>query len=44
MYYHLIEMTVGCRVNGGLRHVSPVSDDLAAKREQRARVDVEVGQ
>jgi len=44
VYYHLIEMTVGCRVNGGLRHVSPVSDDLAAKREQRSRVDVEVGQ
>ncbi len=36
VYYHLIEMTVGCRVNGGLRHVSPATDDLAMKREQRA--------
>jgi len=44
VYYHLIEMAVGCRVNGGLRHVSPVADDLAAKREQRNRIDAEVGQ
>ncbi len=36
VYYHLIEMAVGCRVNGGLRHVSPITDDLAMKREQRA--------
>lgn len=44
VYYHLIEMSVGCRVNGGLRHVSPIADDLAAKREQRAKEDVTGGQ
>jgi cytoskeletal protein CcmA (bactofilin family) len=37
VYYHLIEMAVGCKVNGGLRHVAPVSDDLAAKREAKAQ-------
>jgi cytoskeletal protein CcmA (bactofilin family) len=36
VYYHLVEMAVGCRVNGSLRHVSPVSDDLAQRREERA--------
>lgn len=36
VYYNLIEMMVGCKVNGALKHVSPLSDDLAAKREQRA--------
>lgn len=36
VFYNLIEMTVGCKVNGGLRHVSPVADDLAARREERA--------
>lgn len=45
VYYHLIEMAVGCKLNGGLRHVSPVADDLAVKREQRARTEsVEGGQ
>jgi cytoskeletal protein CcmA (bactofilin family) len=37
VYYHLIEMAVGCKVNGGLRHIAPVSDDLAAKREAKAQ-------
>jgi cytoskeletal protein CcmA (bactofilin family) len=36
VYYHLVEMAVGCRVNGGLRHVSNVADDLAQRREERA--------
>lgn len=36
VYYNLVEMAVGSRVNGGLRHVPPVSDDLAARREERA--------
>jgi cytoskeletal protein CcmA (bactofilin family) len=39
IYYHLIEMAVGCKVNGGLRHVAKVTDDLAMKREQRATQD-----
>ena len=38
VYYNLIEMAVGCRVNGGLRHVTPVIDDLAIRREERATV------
>ena len=38
VYYNLIEMAVGCKVNGGLRHVAPKADDLAAKREERAQV------
>jgi cytoskeletal protein CcmA (bactofilin family) len=36
VYYNLIEMAVGAKVNGGLRHTSNVADDLAAKREARA--------
>jgi hypothetical protein len=32
----LIEMAVGAKVNGGLRHTSAVADDLAAKREAKA--------
>ena len=36
VYYNLIEMAVGAKVNGGLRHTSNVSDDLAAKREAKA--------
>ena len=36
VYYNLIEMAVGAKVNGGLRHSSNVADDLAAKREARA--------
>ncbi len=36
VYYNLVEMAVGCRVNGGLRHVTPVTDDLAVRREERA--------
>lgn len=44
VYYHLIEMAVGCRVNGGLRHVSPIADDLAAKRAQRAGHDASAEQ
>jgi cytoskeletal protein CcmA (bactofilin family) len=36
VYYNLIEMAVGCKVNGGLRHSLPVADDLSAKRIQRA--------
>ncbi|EED36366.1 integral membrane protein CcmA involved in cell shape determination [Luminiphilus syltensis NOR5-1B] len=43
VYYNLIEMAVGCKLNGGMRHVSPVSDDLARKREAREQ-DREVGQ
>lgn len=35
VYYHLVEMSVGCRVNGNLRHVSNVADDLAQRREER---------
>jgi len=35
VYYNLVEMAVGCRLNGGLRHVSPGADDLAAKRQAR---------
>ena len=37
VYYNLIEMAVGCKVNGGLRHTSPATDDLAAKREAKAQ-------
>lgn len=36
VYYNLIEMAVGCKVNGGLRHVSTPADDLARRREERA--------
>ena len=36
VYYNLVEMAVGCKVNGGLRHVAPVTDDLAMRREERA--------
>ena len=36
VYYNLIEMAVGAKVNGGLRHSSNVADDLAAKREAKA--------
>ena len=36
VYYNLIEMAVGARVNGGMRHSSNVADDLAAKREAKA--------
>ncbi len=32
VYYNLIEMAVGAKVNGGLRHTSNVADDSAAKR------------
>ena len=32
VYYNLIEMSVGAKVNGGLRHSSNVAADLAAKR------------
>ena len=35
VYYNLIEMAVGAKVNGGLRHTNSVADDLAAKREAR---------
>ncbi|MDA9368388.1 polymer-forming cytoskeletal protein [Flavobacteriaceae bacterium] len=35
VYYNLIEMAVGCRLNGGLRHVSAATDDLAAARQAR---------
>ena len=35
VYYNLIEMSVGAKVNGGLRHTSSVADDLAAKREAK---------
>ncbi|MDA7840472.1 polymer-forming cytoskeletal protein, partial [Luminiphilus sp.] len=36
VYYNLIEMAVGCKVNGGLRHVSARVEDLAVQREKRA--------
>ena len=36
VYYNLIEMAVGAKVNGGLRHTSNVTDDLAVKREAKA--------
>ena len=36
VYYNLIEMSVGAKVNGGMRHSSSVADDLAAKREAKA--------
>jgi len=29
-------MAVGAKVNGGLRHTSNVTDDLAVKREAKA--------
>ena len=35
VYYNLIEMAAGAKVNGGLRHSSNVADDLAAKREAK---------
>ena len=36
VYYNLIEMAAGAKVNGGLRHSSNVADDLAVKREAKA--------
>jgi cytoskeletal protein CcmA (bactofilin family) len=36
VYYNLIEMSVGAKVNGGMRHSSNMADDLAAKREAKA--------
>jgi cytoskeletal protein CcmA (bactofilin family) len=39
VYYNLIEMTVGCKVNGGLRHASARVDDLATQREKRLAED-----
>jgi len=36
VYYNLIEMSVGSKVNGGLRHNNNVADDLAAKRQAKA--------
>lgn len=36
VYYNLIEMAVGAKVNGGLRHTSNVADDLAVKRVAKA--------
>ena len=36
VYYNLIEMSAGAKVNGGLRHSSNVADDLVAKREAKA--------
>ncbi len=36
VYYNLVEMAVGAKVNGGMRHTSAVADDLAAKREAKA--------
>ena len=36
VYYNLIEMAAGAKVNGGLRHSSKGADDLAAKREAKA--------
>jgi len=35
VYYNLIEMAVGCKVNGGLRHAGSKVDDLATQREKR---------
>ncbi len=35
VYYNLIEMAVGCKLNGGLRHVSARVEDLATQREKR---------
>ena len=35
VYYNLIEMAVGCKVNGGLRHVSAQVQDFAVEREKR---------
>lgn len=35
VYYNIIEMSAGAKVNGGLRHSSNVGDDLAAKREAK---------
>ncbi|MBL6897971.1 MAG: polymer-forming cytoskeletal protein, partial [Luminiphilus sp.] len=43
VYYNLIEMAVGAKVNGGLRHTSNVADDLAAKRVARAAETVPSG-
>ena len=37
VYYNLIEMSVGSKVNGGLRHTNNVADDLAAKRVAKAQ-------
>ena len=39
VYYNLIEMAVGCKVNGGLRHASARVDDLATQREKRLAED-----
>lgn len=33
VYYNLIGMAVGCKVNGGLRNVVPSSDGVATKGE-----------
>ena len=33
VYYNLVGMAVGCRVNGGLRHVTPPSEGQFIKRE-----------
>ena len=38
-YYNLIEMAVGYKVNGGLRHASARVDDLATQREKRLAED-----
>ena len=35
VYYSLIEMAVGCKVNGNLRHVSAQVEDFAVEREKR---------
>ena len=43
VYYNLIEMSVGAKVNGGLRHTSSVADDLAAKREAKVADTLPVG-
>ena len=43
VYYNLIEMAVGAKVNGGLRHTSAVADDLAAKREAKVADTLPLG-
>lgn len=43
VYYNLIEMAVGAKVNGGLRHTGSVTDDLAAKREAKVADTLPVG-
>ena len=51
IYYNLVEMAVGCKLDGGLRHVSKNSDisdvaadDLAVKRQQRAHAGGGLGE